>query len=75
MLLIRLSSDHRKDCCQTALNGERAKWRAIGSRIDLKRERGTLKYVEDKDACYIDIADVASPKGARGIVTLKPQCI
>lgn len=75
LLSIRLSSSHRKECCQITLNGERASWRAVGSRIDLKRERGTSKYVEDKDLCYIDVIDVARPKGARGIATFRLHCI
>jgi len=75
LLSIRISSGHRKECCIITLNGERASWRAVGSRLDLKKERSTSKYVEDKDVCYIDVIDIARPKGAPGIATFRLHCI
>lgn len=64
-----------KGNCDITLNGERARWRAVGSRIDLKKERGTRDFVKDKSVCVLDVVDIALPKGADGVATFRIYCI
>jgi len=75
MLLSVTSRGSNKDCCTIAVNGSRVNWNGVGSRIDLKRESSTRQFVEDKDVCYLDVVDIALPKGAAGIATFRLYCV
>jgi hypothetical protein len=75
LLAIVLTGGRRKECCKITVNGGRISWRSVGTRIDLKRERSTAAFVEDKDVCYLDIVDIALPKGAPGIATFRLHCV
>jgi hypothetical protein len=67
-------SGRDKKCCNISFNGDRESWRAVGHRFDLKRIRGTKSYVEDKAECFLDVIDVATPKGAPWLATFRLHC-
>lgn len=73
ILLAVTYSGRRKECCRITINGSSVSWRSVGARIDLKRQ--AAKFVEDKDVCYLDVIDMALPKGATGIATFRLHCI
>ncbi len=68
------TSGREKKCCNIAFNGDRAPWRSVGRRFDLKSLRGTKRYVEDKAECFVDVVDVATPKGAPWLATFRLHC-
>lgn len=68
------ASGREKKCCNITFNGDRQSWRAVGHRFDLKRIRGTKSYVEDKAECFLDVIDVATPKGAPWLATFRLHC-
>ncbi len=67
----------RKDCCYMFLNGTPINriYSRPGRRFNLKDETSTEKFVEDKDVCFLDILDIALPKGVPGIVTFRLHCL
>lgn len=76
-VLLNIKYVNKRDeikCCNISLNGQSVQW-AIGSRIDLKRERQTRDYFKDRNDCFLDIIDVLTPKGATGTATFRLHCI
>lgn len=65
----------RKECCTLRINGRTMSFNGPGTRIDLKRERHTAGFVEDKSVCFLDIVDIALPRGTNGIATFRLHCI
>ena len=66
---------YNKSCCNMTINGERVSRWQVGSRIDLKRFRGTKEAVQDRDQCFLDVVDLVLPKGAPGVATFRLHCI
>lgn len=70
-----VGTGNRMRCCDIRLNGDRVLWNAVGHRFDLKSLRSTKSFVEDKNECFLDLVDLALPKGMRGIATFRLHCI
>jgi len=45
-----------------------------GVRLDLKKYYSTAKIVADTSECYLDIVDVATPKGGTPVATFRFSC-
>ena len=73
-ILLAIKYDSRRRCCRITLNGRRENYE-IGTRIDLKQERNTKSFVADKEVCFLDVVDIADPKGAPGIATFRLHCL
>lgn len=75
-LLLGISYRRRRECCNLTLNGDTIKTHSfVGKRFNLKRERSSASFVQDKDVCFLDVVDVALPKGAPGIFTFRLHCL
>ena len=68
------TSGREKKCCTIMLNGDRIPWRTVGHRFDLKQLRATRQSLDDKNQCFLDIVDVATPKGAPWLLTFRLHC-
>ena len=65
----------RRDCCIITVNGDTISTNSfVGKRFNLKRERGSREFVQDKDICVLDVVDAAIPKGAPSIFTFRLHC-
>ncbi len=74
---ILLSAHHRRkrDGADIKLNGKTVRGVTAGYRVNLKSVRSTAGFVQDKEVCFVDVVDVALPKGASGIVTFRLHCL
>jgi hypothetical protein len=68
------TSGREKKCCTIMLNGDRITWRTVGHRFDLKQLSATRQSLYDKNQCFLDIVDVATPKGAPWLLTFRLHC-
>lgn len=65
----------RKECCILRINGKNMYFNGAGTRLDFKRERHIAPFVEDKSVCFLDVVDIALPRGTNGIATFRLHCI
>lgn len=63
----------RNDRISVSVNGAREVLK-LGDRVDLKKLRGTAKYFEGNEECFVDFFKLLVPKGAAAIASFRLYC-
>jgi hypothetical protein len=75
LLGVKCYKNHTGDKrCDIYLNGNSVRSNGVGSRFNLKNNRSTKAFIEDKDICVLDLVDAVLPKGAKAIFTFRLNC-